>query len=129
MPSCHVVFYQEKDGAAPALDWLKELRNTDAKAFTKCRAALARLALLGHELRRPEADYLRDEIYELRIRRNSVNYRLLYFFHGRTISVVAHGLTKESEVPAADINRAISRKSAFLANPAKHTFTGEIEHA
>jgi hypothetical protein len=67
MPACHVVFYQEKDGAAPALDWLKELRSTDAKAFTKCRAALARLALLGHELRRPEADYLRDDIHELRI--------------------------------------------------------------
>jgi len=90
---------------------------------------LARLALLGHELRRPEADYLRDEIYELRVRRGSVNYRLLYFFHGRTISVVAHGLTKESAVPAAEINRAITRKSTFLANPATHTFTGEIENA
>lgn len=129
MPPCHVIFYQEKDGTAPALDWLKELRQTDAKAFTKCRAALARLALLGHELRRPEADYLRDEIYELRVRRGSVNYRLLYFFHGRTISVVAHGLTKESAVPATDINRAITRKSAFLAHPATHTFTGETENA
>ncbi len=129
MPPCHVIFYQEEDGTAPALDWLKELRKTDAKAFTKCRAALVRLALLGHELRRPEADYLRDEIYELRVRRGSVNYRLLYFFHGRTISVVAHGLTKESAVPAAEINRAITRKSTFLANPATHTFTGEIENA
>ena len=129
MPPCHVIFYQEKDGTAPALDWLKELRKTDAKAFTKCRAALARLALLGHELRRPEADYLRDEIYELRVRRGSVNYRLLYFFHGRTISVAAHGLTKESAVPATEINRAITRKSAFLANPTTHTFTGEIENA
>jgi len=129
MPPCHVIFYQEKDGTAPALDWLKELRTTDAKAFTKCRAALARLALLGHELRRPEADYVRDEIYELRVRRGSVNYRLLYFFHGQTTSVVAHGLTKETAVPTVDINRAITRKSAFLANPATHTFNGETENA
>ena len=111
------------------MDWLKELRKTDAKAFTKCRAALARLGLLGHELRRPEADYLRDEIYELRVRRGSVNYRLLYFFHGRTVSVVAQGLTKEAAVSAAEINRAVVRKSAFIANPTAHTFTGETEHA
>ena len=93
MPACHVVFYQEKNGEAPVMDWLKNLRQSDAKAFIKCRAALARLALLGHELRRPEADYLRDGIYELRVRLGSVNYRLLYFFHQRTVSVVAHGLT------------------------------------
>lgn len=129
MPSCHIVFYQEKDGDAPVVDWLKELRKTDAKAFTKCRAALARLAQLGHELRRPEADLLRDGIYELRIRKGSVNYRLLYFFHQRTVSVVAHGLTKEDIVPPTEINRAIARKSAYATNPTAHTFKGEIEHA
>ena len=87
------------------------------------------MALLGHELRRPEADYLRDDIYELRIRSGSVNYRLLYFFHGRTVSVVAHGLTKEAVVPAASINQAIARKAAFTANPSAHTFKGEINDA
>jgi putative component of toxin-antitoxin plasmid stabilization module len=129
MPACHVVFYQEKDGQAPVVDWLKNLRQSDAKAFIKCRAAIARLALLGHELRRPEADYLRDGIYELRVRLGSVNYRLLYFFHQRTVSVVAHGLTKEDTVPATDIHRAITRKSAYAINPAAHTFKGEIDHA
>lgn len=98
------------------------------EAFIKCRAAITRLALLGHELRRPEADYLRDGIYELRVRLGSVNYRLLYFFHQRTVSVVAHGLTKEAAVPATDIHRAIARKSAHAINPAAHTFKGVIDH-
>jgi phage-related protein len=129
MPSIHVVFYQEQEGDAPVVDWLKELRQTNAKAFLKCRAAIARLALLGHELRRPEADYLRDDIHELRVRLGSVNYRLLYFFHGQTISVIAHSLTKEAAVPAADIKRAIARKAAFTANPTAHTFRGEIDDA
>jgi hypothetical protein len=35
-------------------------------------------------------------------------------------------LTKEAAVPAADINRAIASKAAFVANPTAHTFTGEI---
>jgi phage-related protein len=80
MPSIPVAFYQEQEGDAPVVEWLRELNATNSKAFDKCRAAIARLALLGHELRRPEADYLRDGIYELRVRVGSVNYRLLYFF-------------------------------------------------
>ena len=87
------------------------------------------MALHGHELRRPESDYLRDGISELRIRFGSVNYRLLYFFHGRTVSVLAHGLTKESSIPASDLQQAILRKVAFTANPTAHTFSGEIEDA
>jgi len=126
MPAINVVLYQEQSGVSPVVDWLRTLNATNPKAFDKCRAAIARLALLGHELRRPEADYLRDDIYELRVRLGSVNYRLLYFFHGRTVSVVAHGLTKEAAVPATDIKQAITRKVAFTANPVAHTFKGEI---
>jgi putative component of toxin-antitoxin plasmid stabilization module len=129
MPSTHVVFYQENEGDAPVVDWLKELNETHPKAYDKCRAALSRLALLGHELRRPEADYLRDGIHELRVCLGSVSYRLLYFFHGQTISVIAHGLTKEAAVPATDIKRAIARKAAFITNPIIHTYRGEIDDA
>ena len=129
MPAINIVFYQAQPGDSPVLDWLKEINASNPKAYDKCRAAIARLALLGHELRRPEGDYLRDDIYELRIRSGSVNYRLLYFFHGRTVSVVAHGLTKEAVVPAASINQAIARKAAFTANPSAHTFKGEINDA
>jgi putative component of toxin-antitoxin plasmid stabilization module len=128
-PAIQVVFFQEKEGDAPVVEWLRELNETHAKAYDKCRAALARLALLGHELRRPEGDCLRDGIHELRVRSGSVNYRLLYFFHGRTVSVVAHGLTKEAAVPAVDINRAIALKSVYTANPIAHTFRGEIANA
>ena len=95
MPAIHVVFYQEKPGDSAVVNWFEELRATQRKAFSKCRAALARLALLGHELRRPEADYLGDGLHELRIRFGSVNYRFLYFFHGQNIAVVAHGLTRK----------------------------------
>jgi phage-related protein len=129
MPAIQVVFYQENEGNAPVVEWLRELNTTNSKAFDKCRAAIARLALLGHELRRPEADYLRDGIYELRVRLSSVNYRLLYFFHGRTVCVIAHGLTKEASVAAIHIDRSIVRKSLFAANPTVHTFKGEIYDA
>ncbi|MGA3007360.1 MAG: type II toxin-antitoxin system RelE/ParE family toxin [Opitutaceae bacterium] len=129
MPKSLIVFYQEKAGDAPVVDWLRELNATNEKAHDKCQAALIRLALFGHELRRPDADYLRDGIHELRVRCGSVNYRLLYFFHEGTDSIVVHALTKEDIVPVADINRALARKAAFTANPTLHTFQGETADA
>ena len=44
----------------------------------------------GHELRRPEADFLRDGIYELHISLGGVHQRILYFFHGGMAAVVSH---------------------------------------
>ena len=81
---------------------------------------------LGHELRRPEADFLRDGIYELRSRLGSVNYRVLYFFHGRNVAIVAHGITKEGDIADVEINRAIARKTAFAQNPEAHTYKEEL---
>ena len=79
-----------------------------------------RLKTMGHELRRPEADVLRDGIHELRARMGTINYRVLYFFHGQT-AVLSHGLTKEREVPDREIGLAIARKELFEANPLRHT--------
>ena len=119
MPRTEVVFFQDEDGTVPLLEWLDDLAE---KAQDKCLAKLTRLEELGHELRRPEADYLRDGIYELRARLGSVNYRMLYFFHGNEAAVVSHGLTKEKEVPDKEIDLAVERKRRFEADPKKHTY-------
>ena len=72
------------------------------------------------ELRRPEADLLRDGIYELRASLQGVHYRILYFFHGAVAAIVSHGIVKERAVPPKEIDRALGRKKRFEANPAKH---------
>jgi phage-related protein len=77
---------------------------------------------MGYELRRPEADMLRDGIYELRVGLRGANYRMLYFFAGRNAVVVSHGLTKESRVPPDEIERAIDRMRSYLADPSAHTY-------
>lgn len=73
MPRINVVFYAEDDDDVPVLDWLKELRRSDQRAYESCVAAIKRLTEFGHELRRPLADFLRDGIYELRVRKGRVN--------------------------------------------------------
>ena len=107
------------------LDWLNRLRKTNPRAYETCIAAIERLALFGHELRRPLADFLRDGIHELRIRKGRVNYRILYFFHGRGLAVLGHALTKEDVLPEADIERCIRRKRAFESAPEAHTYSEE----
>lgn len=119
MPKIPVVFYRESDGTAPVLEWLDTL---PAKAQDKCRIKIERLCELGHELRRPEADLLRDGIYELRIGLQGMNYRILYFFHGRTAAVLAHGLVKERVVPSREIEVALTRKRRFEQDPDRHTY-------
>ncbi len=125
MPQTSIVFYQQDPADVPVLDWLQELRRTDHAAYEKCVAAIERLGSLGHELRRPLADILRDGIYELRIRKGRVNYRILYFFHGRRSTILGHALTKEDHVPKEDIERAIRRRTAFLADPSAHSYSQE----
>lgn len=119
MPRTCVVFYQEGDGRVPVLEWLDTL---PAKIQDKCVVKIERLRELGHELRRPEADLLRNGIYELRIGREGMNYRILYFFHGRVAAVLAHGLVKEREVPEKDIQAALERKRRFEQDARRHTY-------
>ncbi len=79
MPRTEVVFYRYDDGSVPVLDWLGGL---PPKARLKCLVRIERLRELGNDLRRPEADFLRDGVYELRVSLNHVQYRILYY-HGK----------------------------------------------
>ncbi|MGB7417408.1 MAG: type II toxin-antitoxin system RelE/ParE family toxin [Thermosynechococcaceae cyanobacterium] len=119
MSQITVVFFQEADGSVPTLDWLKGLPH---KAQDKCVVKIERLATLGHELRRPEADYLRDKIYELRIGLQGINYRILYFFHGEHTAILSHGIVKEKRVPPQEIDQAIERRIQFESDPGKYTY-------
>jgi len=119
MPQTAVVLYREKDGSVPFLEWFDSLQS---KVQDKCRIKIERLQELGYELRRPEADFLRDGIYELRVRHQHVNYRMLYFFHGNIAAVLSHGITKEQRIPPRETDKAIENKKRFTANPKQHTF-------
>lgn len=126
MPATEVFFYQDEPGDAPVVAWLRKLRRLNREVYAKCVAVIQRLEENGHELRRPAADYLRDGIYELRVKRGHVNYRMLYFFHGRNVAVLTHALTKEDKVLDADIGKAVERKKRFELNPEARTYAEEI---
>jgi phage-related protein len=103
----------------PFITWFDRLQY---KVQDKCTVRLERLAEEGHLLRRPEADYLGDGIYELRARHGGIRYRILYFYHGRNVAVISHGfLKKQAKVPVCEIRKAHSRKTVFERHAARHT--------
>jgi phage-related protein len=129
MPDTRVVFFQNDRDEVPVLEWLKMLLKHDRKAYANCVARIQQLASAGYELRRPAADYLRDEIYELRVKHIRVQYRILYFFHGQNVAILAHAIVKQGEqVPDSDINRAIQRKVLFEASPEAYTYQEDKEN-
>jgi len=118
VPPIRLVVFREADGSVPLQQWVRQI---PPKAAVKCLDRIERLAAMGYELRRPEADLLRDGIYELRIDLQGIHYRILYFFHGNAAVVLSHGLKKERVVAAVEIDRAIARRNLFFKDPELHT--------
>ena len=118
-----ILLYQEADGTCPAVEFL---RAQPARVLVQAVKRVALLAEHGHQLHRPHAAYLENGIYELRWHTGRVQYRILYFFHGRTAVVLAHALTKEETIPDADLARATRRKDDFYADPTPHTYPGGL---
>ena len=125
MPQCQIKRFREAAGGVPFDEWVRTLtvpgKTQNLEAVHDLAGALNRLADEGHVLRRPTSAPLRDGIHELRFKVKKVNYRVLYFFAGAGVAVIAHGCTKEGEVDDADIDRAVSRRKQFEANPKRHT--------
>ncbi len=129
MTESRIIFYQDELGEAPVLGWLKVLLKKDRKGYANCVARIQQLSSSGYELRRPAADYLDHGIYELRAKHIHVQYRILYFFYGQNVAILAHAITKNTDqVPVIEIERAMKRKQLFEMNPKIHTYLEEVEN-
>jgi phage-related protein len=117
--------YRDSAGRILIEDWLDDLAERDSRAYVKCLQRLRQLRDTGHELRRPIAAPLRDGICELRAQIGTVNYRVLYFFHGKNVVVLSHGLTKEDAVPPVEIDRAVQRMKQVQNSPERFTAAWE----
>ena len=122
MPETQVVFFRSESGKVPVLDALERIAmRKDVRLAAKCRAKIERLAMLGHELRRPDADYLDEGIHELRVIHRRRHLRVLYFFDGG-IAVLSHIIRKEGRVPLKEIHRAVGNRVLYRHHPLNHTF-------
>jgi hypothetical protein len=118
MPQTDITIYKDDDGSVPLIDWL---RQQSEKVQIKCLAVIKELQERGYELRRPTADTLDRGIYELRTQYGTVNYRILYAFHGHNAVLLSHGCTKEKRVSEKEINKAVENLKKFRQDPNAHS--------
>ncbi len=119
MAEVDLAFYKDEAGRIPLLEWFKTLK---PKGLAKCRAKIERLSRFGHKLHQPEADYLRDGIYELRVGLEGLNYRMLYFFYENTAVLISSAIVKDTIAALKEIDVDIDRKGKFEENPQRHTY-------
>lgn len=106
-----IIYYKTWRGEIPALEFIDTLT---VKVQSKIRKQILLLSYEGPKLKRPYADYLRDGIYELRVKFSPNEYRVLYFFYQRTNIILTHGFVKKSDrVPDSGIEKAIKFKLEF----------------
>ena len=119
MPKTEINVYMEKDGEALLWRWMDSLPRKVVDKFIK---RIELLEYKGNQLRRPLADYLRDGIYELRVDRGRLHYRILYGFVGKNIVLLSHGCMKKKKVPSKEIDMAIGNLDKYNADPKAHTY-------
>lgn len=106
-----LVFFESARGECQVLEFLRGL---DKKARQEVGAALADLEELGHKLERPDAAFLKDGIYELRIISQRNQYRILYFFAERKIVLTSAFMKKAQRVSEGEIERAVRRRTDWM---------------
>ena len=121
MPQTVVRLYRDATGATPIEQWLESLETSDSVIYAKCLNVILLLHNYGYELRRPQSDALADGIRELRVRKNKVHYRILYFACGENVVCLSHGITKEGKVPEKEIAIAKKRMLEVQSNLRKYT--------
>jgi phage-related protein len=121
LPETRVVLFRTDRGDVPVLETIDRLlKRGDLRLAAKFRVKIERLAAMGFELRRPDADYLDDGIYELRIIHRRVHYRVLYFYSDDT-AVLSHVVRKEGRVSPTEIERAARNRRLYELSPREHT--------
>jgi phage-related protein len=107
-----VELYEDHNGRRPVEDFFDDLSDEE---MARMGRQVGRLERWGPELRRPDADYLRDKIHELRARWRKVQLRVLYFRDGRSF-ILTHGFKKKSgAVPDSEIKRAVDCRRDYFA--------------
>ena len=108
-----IEYYKSEGGNSPIEDWLLSLQT---KQFEKCMWVLR----LIEELERIPREYFQkmestDDLWEIRIQFGNNIFRILSFFDGQKLIILANGFTKKDQkTPRREIELAHQRKKDYF---------------
>lgn len=106
-----VEFYEKEDKTKPVEDFIDSLEN---KMRVKAIREIQLLRECGNTLREPYSKYLKDGVYELRIKQSSNISRIFYFFFIGEKIILTNGFIKKSQkTPDNEIEKAIRYKKDY----------------
>lgn len=109
----NAIEYYEENGDIPVIDFLESL---SAKEQAKILREIDLLEEFGFSLGMP---YIRKmegtkELWELRIKQSSNNYRVFFFHYVDGVFVLLHGIVKKTEkTPKRHIDVALDRMKKY----------------
>lgn len=108
-----IEYFENSNGRIPTEEFLDGLSKKTELPYVL--NALEQLGEHGHDLKRPQVDYLGKKIYELRVKTLNRKIRLLYFFFDGNKIIITHGLIKKTlKVPPSEIALAIDYMNIYL---------------
>jgi len=107
------IYFQTDSGRVPVQEFIDSLhQRTQQKYFNVVKL----LKIYGKKLPAPHADYLGDEIYELRFTGVEGRVRILYFFYYEDKIILTNGFFKKRQrTPKTEIETARTRRALYLA--------------
>jgi len=109
-----IIFYEKPNGRCPAMEFLDGLSPKNDLPFID--RIFRWLGEFGPELKRPYVAFLRDDIWELRVKTKSGQYRFFHFYMDDRRIVITNGYHKKAgRVADSEIDKAIEYRNDYLA--------------
>lgn len=119
MPEIELIFFQEYAGAITFLD---EFKKQPQKLQESILAKLKRVREEGYRVRMPTVEHLEDGLYELRVKSERNNYRILFFFYNQRAILLPDIHHKDQrKLPRRIIEKALKQKAKFETDPRSHS--------
>ena len=107
-----IEYFETAKGKRPVQEFIDSL---DTRSKAKIARTLDLLEQFGIKLGMPYAKHVEGDLWELRTRVGSNQYRLIYFLFTGGVFILLHGLMKKSgQIPQQDLRTARDRRTEFL---------------
>jgi len=108
----NIEFYEKSNGKIPVKEFLNKL---EKKMRTKALREIVLLRDHGRDLREPHVKYMKNGVFELRIKTGSDISRIFYFFFTGEKIILTNGFIKKTQkTPSKEIEKALEYKNDYI---------------